>query len=95
MYHSRRQCAGVKACEFLADELKAPHTAIENDGHKWAQLLALQERAEAMTYTAQVETTYEQHKDDVCDRPNLSGRGVCNGSTVIRSLKPKTCIIPF
>ena len=47
MYHSWRQCAGVKACEFLAEELKVSQTEVIDDGLEWAKLLAEQEKAEA------------------------------------------------
>ena len=45
--HGYRQCAGVKACEFLAEELKGSHTEVNDDRLEWAKLLAEQEKTEA------------------------------------------------
>jgi hypothetical protein len=92
MNYSTRQCAGVKVCEFFPIELRTPHTSVESDGHQWADRLAEQEREEALTNDAHVWKMYEMYKDDTCDQTLRSGRGVCGGRTVIRSLKPKTCM---
>ena len=89
MEHSMRQCAGVKVCEFLPEEMKKPHTEVDPEGHTWAELLGAQEQAEAFTFNAQVETLYEQYENQLCERTSFNGRDVCGGRTVIRSFAPK------
>jgi hypothetical protein len=69
MIYSQRQCAGVKVCEFLADEMKTPHTSVEVDGNMWARGLAEQTFIEADSSATQVEVLYERYKDEICDRP--------------------------
>ena len=50
MEHSWRRCAGVKACEFLPEEMRVSHTEVDADGLEWAKYLAEQELAEASTF---------------------------------------------
>ena len=85
MEHSWRRCAGVKACEFLPEEMRVSHTEVDADGLEWAKYLAEQELAEASTFDAKVETLYETYIDDLCScfkPPNT-----CKGRTVIRSFE--------
>jgi hypothetical protein len=90
MNYSSRQCAGVKSCQYLSDELKTLHVEVDmSEGHLWAKLLAEQEKPENTTWTQQVETLYEMYQDYPCERPSLTNRNGCQGRTVIRSLKSK------
>ena len=50
MLYSYRRCAGVKACEFLAEELRVSHNEVNDDGLEWVRLLAKQELSEANTF---------------------------------------------
>ena len=50
MLYNYQRCAGVKACEFLAEKLKAPHNEVNDNGLEWARLL--EELAEANTFDA-------------------------------------------
>lgn len=86
-----RQCAGVKVCQFLPDEMKIPHTEVDEEGgHTWAQLLAAQEQAGANSYTPQVEVMFAEYKDEICERPSIvNARKGCGGRSVIRSHDPK------
>ena len=68
MHHSWRRCAGVKACEFLAEELKVSHTEVDDDGLEWAKLLAEQEKAEANSWDVKVLALLDEYFDDTCTR---------------------------
>ena len=43
MNYHYRQCAGVKVCEFIPEEMKLPHTEADPVGHEWVNLSAIQE----------------------------------------------------
>ena len=43
MNYYYRQCAGVKVCEFIPEEMKLPHTEADPVGHEWVKLSAIQE----------------------------------------------------
>ena len=89
MNYHHRVCAGVKACEFLPDKMKQPHTEVDElEGHEWAQLLAKQEQAEATSFTSELLENYEQYKDYTCIKEDYRGRP-CGGATIIGSFKPK------
>jgi hypothetical protein len=90
MMYSHRRCAGVKVCEFLADELKVPHTEIDPDGHEWSKLLAQQQHAEANTFDAKVEKLREEYIDHRCSKYIPGSRHLCGGRTVIRSFEKKS-----
>jgi hypothetical protein len=83
MEHSHRCCAGVRVCEYLADDLKIPHTEVDPDGLEWATRLAEQERTEGNSFNSKVDELFAQHFHDTCDRD--LGAGKCEGRTVIRS----------
>jgi len=91
MHYHYRQCAGVKVCEFFPTEMRTPHTEVDPDGHQWAQQLAQQEHAEAMTFSAQLETLFEEYYNDPCPKPLYNGKK-CGGRTIIGSLKPKSTL---
>jgi hypothetical protein len=88
MEHSHRVCAGVRVCEYLADDLKVPHTEVDPDGLEWATRLAEQERTEANSFNSKVDELFAQHFHDACDRD--LGAGPCKGRTVIRSHDPSS-----
>lgn len=69
MASSVRQCAGVKVCEYFPEEMKKPHTHVDEEGHQWAKNLAVQSEMEAQTNTSQVEVLYAKYKDEHCERP--------------------------
>ena len=87
MQHSRQQCAGVKACEFLAEELKVAHTEVDEERLLWAKLLAEQEKAEANTWDAKVLSLLDEYFEDTCTRYVPGSNQTCGGRTVIRSFE--------
>ena len=88
MEYSHRCCAGVKVCEYLAEDLKIPHTEVDPDGLEWAKRLAEQERAEGKSFNSKVDLLFTQYFHDTCDRD--LGAGPCKGRTVIRSHEPSS-----
>jgi hypothetical protein len=91
MLYSRRQCAGVKVCEFLAEEFRGSHTEVDPDGLKWAKMFASQSKIEAKSAGQKNEALYEEWFDQRCDKytPSRTGRNsACNGKTVIYSKLP-------
>jgi hypothetical protein len=91
MLYSRRQCAGVKVCEFLAEEFRGPHTEVDPDGLKWAKMFASQSKVEAKSVGQKNEALYEEWFDYRCDKytPSRTERNSkCNGKTVIYSRLP-------
>jgi hypothetical protein len=86
MTHHMRQCAGVKVCEYLAEDLRKPHTEVDVENLKWAKLLAEQERAEAASYVGELAAIYEAWVDHKCDKFEILG-GKCGGRTILGSLK--------
>ena len=86
MSYHYRQCAGVKICEFMPEDLRGPHTYVDSDDLQWAKLLAAQEQAEATTHVGEIAMIYEEWSKRTCDKYEILG-GQCSGQTVIRSLK--------
>jgi hypothetical protein len=87
MSYHYRQCAGVKICEFMPEDLRGPHTHVDSDDLQWAKLLAAQEQAEAATHVGEIAMVYEEWSKRTCDKYEILG-GQCGGQAVIRSLKP-------
>jgi hypothetical protein len=87
MDYRTRGCAGVKACEHLADELKVSHTEVDLDSYKWADMLAEQHRAEENSLDATVEVLLDEWKNHRC-RKLMYGNTSCGGEIIIGSRKP-------
>src|SRR5215475_5720907 len=68
MNYHYHQCAGVKICEFMLEELRGPHTQVDPDNLTWAQLLGAQEQAEATICVGEITTIYKQWASTVCDK---------------------------
>ena len=78
---------GVKACEFLADKHKVPHTQVDNKtGHYWAFCLAKQEKAVTADPTFMKEMEfYPKFKDIPCPRFTIATQKPCGISTCIQA----------
>jgi len=87
MYHCR-ECAGCKACEFLAPSLRVPHTEVGGDELNWVPMLAAQEAAAYNSTDTKIQVLYESHANETCTR-SIAGSAfkMCGGQTVIRSRK--------
>ena len=79
MNHSWRRCAGVKVCEFLAQELKVSHMKVDDDGLEWAKLLAEQEKTEANNWNAKVLALLDEYFEDTCSRYVPGSNKLCGG----------------
>jgi hypothetical protein len=87
MYHCR-ECAGCKACEFLAPSLRVPHTEVGDDELSWVPLLAAQEAAAFNSTDTRIQVLYDSHAHETCMRAvGGSAFKMCGGQTVIRSKK--------
>ena len=87
MFYSCRQCAGVKVCEFLAEELKELHTEVDLEGPKWVKLFTQQVREAEVSLGQKNEVLFAEYYERKCDRFKI-GRGnggVCSGYSVICS----------
>jgi len=87
MLHSRRQCAGVKVCEFLPNNLREPHTEVDMEGPKWNKLFSQQLREAEISPGQKNEVLFEEYHKRKCDRFKIGhGRSdTCGGYSVICS----------
>jgi hypothetical protein len=85
MNHHYRQCATVKVCKFILDELKKPYFEVDHKDLKWVRLLAAQKQAKGATYTGEITAIYKQCVNLKYNKYEIL-EGQCGGKTVIQLL---------
>jgi hypothetical protein len=85
MQHHKRQCQGVKACEFLDPKHLKPHTSVPTSSLTWAENAAEQHSKQGYDALYNAEVFYTAWKQKRCSFKDSRTGIQCQGKACLRS----------